>query len=389
MSQAEPEAIITLPLEIVELVIDHSFHDRETLKTCSLVSLQWVPRSRFHGFRTVTLRNAHSIGTLVELLESPLSTLACAIRHLCVEARIHLSFSTNKEQEDVLKRLSDLCTIGSLQFNSFFRLFSGSEVFLPPWSCFKSVQFLRFGAVDAFVPDLLEFIAFFPMLRELEMDGLYWDMSQLQHMQLHDYGRAPPVPPPHLQAIRLRCSAVDVLLDWLLPKNAPSCSLLELSDISDRQIGSVSRYLSACGHVLHHLSLSLRLSSEDLVPLNLSRNTNLRYLRIEPDRLFETLPHILCTLTSASLTHIELVMPGRVVQLHPEAWADLDRHLLRPQFSRLRISVQLPHAKSEEIIARCLPLCSARGMITCQLVQTRDRVVYLNKPPPPKSKQKR
>lgn len=408
MPQAEPEAMITLPLEIVELVIDCLFNRRETLKTCSLVSSQWVPRSRFHAFRTVTLRNAQSIETLVELLESPLSTMGCAIRHLCVEARIHLDFDSSEQQDDILRRLNNLCAIESLQFNSFFRLFSGSEVFLPPWSCFNSAQSLRFGAIDAFVPDLLEFIAFFPMLRELEMDGLFWDMSQSQRGRLEsDYGRKPYIPPAHLQALRLRCSVVDVLLDWLLKESAPNCSLLEFGDISDRHIGSVSQYFTACGPVLKHLSVSLRLSGEgtirsrhdilscslmfstDPISLNFSRNTNLRYLRIEPDRLFEILPKILSTLTSASLTHLELVMPSRRVQLDPETWANLDRHLLQPRFSRLAITVHVPHPSDEEKLGRVLPLCAARGIITCQLVQTRDRVVYLNRPPPPKSKQKR
>jgi hypothetical protein len=61
------------------------------------------------------------------------------------------------------------------------------------------------------------------------------------------------------------------------------------------------------------------------------------------------------------------VMPGRLARLYPhdaKRWADLDRHLLQPQFSRLLITVQLHKAIDEDVIRRCLPLCTARGIIS-------------------------
>ncbi|KAF7340223.1 hypothetical protein MVEN_01941000 [Mycena venus] len=364
----------TLPLEMVELVIDHLCDDREALQTCSLVSLQWVRATRVHLFRTVTLRNTLSIQTLVELLESPFSTTANAIRGISVEVGMHAHFSFTQYKAEnyapYLMRLGDICRIESLHFvqdSSSFRVYGdnpvSSQIFLPPWSCFKSVQALSFTAVDTSL-HLLGFIASFPVLRELEMDRLK------QHWRLAESKDDEDTPPPQLRVVRLSRCATDVVLDWLRSENRntqATCSVLELGGISDHQIASIAKFLHACGPVLWHLSLSLRLSNQDFLPLDLSHNTSLQYIRVEPDLYFEAVPHLLCSLGSASLEQIELVMPGRLARLYPhdlKRWADLDRHLLQSQFSRLSIIVQLHKAIDEEIIRGYLPLCTARGIIS-------------------------
>ncbi|KAJ7652082.1 hypothetical protein DFH06DRAFT_1206724 [Mycena polygramma] len=364
------------PLEIVELVIDHLFDDRENLKTCSLVSFQWVPSSRLHLFRTVTLLNAHSIQTLVELLESPLSTLPHAIRNIYVEVGPHYSFNRRQAEDHspYLTRLSDKCCIESLEFvqHTSYRTSESSDIFLHPWSCFQHVRSLSLVGVLCASTNMTGFVASFPALRELKMDALLW-----RHVdaELEHFGRSPPIPPVHLQAVRLSRCPLGVVLDWLLevsgkshnPSSGLRCTLLELGGISDNQIDSVSRYLRACGPVLQHLSLSLRLSNQGFVPLDLSCNSNLRYVRLEPDLYFETLPHMLCSITSASLEHVELVMPGRPARMYPHdanRWDDLDRYLLQPRFTRFSITVQLHKAIDEEVIMNYLPLCTARGIIS-------------------------
>ncbi|KAJ7924355.1 hypothetical protein B0H13DRAFT_1978033, partial [Mycena leptocephala] len=244
LSHNMPELnVIAIPLEIVEL-------------SCLL---QWVPRSRLHLFRTVTLENMHSVATLVELLESPLSTLARAIHRLSVSAG--LQFNEDQE-ENYIRRLRKICNVESLRFGSGYGALN-LKLSNSPWSCFTSVQFLTlsFGAVVASASDLLTFIASFPMLRELEMDGLYWDKWPVEQPVEE---RRQSTPPAHLIAVRLRYCAVDVILDGLLPESShslPSCTSLTLGGISDCQMISVSRYLKACGPTLQHLSLTLQLSS--------------------------------------------------------------------------------------------------------------------------------
>ncbi|KAH8833044.1 hypothetical protein DL96DRAFT_702927 [Flagelloscypha sp. PMI_526] len=50
----------TFPQELVDLVIDHISHDRNSLQNCALVNKAWVYRSQFHLFSTIRIDAAHS-----------------------------------------------------------------------------------------------------------------------------------------------------------------------------------------------------------------------------------------------------------------------------------------------------------------------------------------
>ncbi|KAJ7151702.1 hypothetical protein C8R46DRAFT_490971 [Mycena filopes] len=251
---------LVLPPEIVAIVIDH-IDDRDTLVTCSLVSLQWVSGSRFHMFRSVAVENMHAIHTLVELLESPLSTIRSAVRHLSVEVNYAFADSLGVDQAaytaPLLLRLSNACTLKSLQFlhhhASFFSSTRSMEtaLFFPPWSCFRSLQTLSIGVWTS--PDVIDFIASsFPDLRELEIDGT---------SSLPDLGQTRAMPPRALRVVRLTRCDFETVLNWLLPEHLqPSCSSLTLGSISDVQGTTVSRALHRCGPVLEDLSLTLRVS---------------------------------------------------------------------------------------------------------------------------------
>lgn len=70
----------------MQLIVDYAFDEHETLKACSVVSLQWANASRLHLFNEVTLANAQSLPTLIDLLQFPFSTISRSIRKLAIEA---------------------------------------------------------------------------------------------------------------------------------------------------------------------------------------------------------------------------------------------------------------------------------------------------------------
>ncbi|KAJ7038990.1 hypothetical protein C8F04DRAFT_1088153 [Mycena alexandri] len=86
---------LTLPDDIVELVIDtvQSCGPLAALYTCSLISRQWLPRTRYHIFSTLALILApkddkdDNATTFVRLLDSPLSrtTLIPYVRSLSLK----------------------------------------------------------------------------------------------------------------------------------------------------------------------------------------------------------------------------------------------------------------------------------------------------------------
>lgn len=262
MSETTP-----LPLEIVDLIVDHAINDRQTLKACSLVSLQWVSRSRLHLFYAVILATTPSIKALIDLLESPLSTITGSVRRLVVEVSASFSSDQTENFAPYLTRLNEMCRIASLGFIQQRDTASDAEIFLSPWSCFDSVQSVSFGQVLA-SPHLLDFIASFPNLRVLELDGVHW-----RYWGPELFGHIPAPPPPNLQAVSLGYCATDVVLDWLLRESAegPSrCSLLDIRSISVSHVVSLAKFLVALGPTLQHLSLSLRLADEGAVQQTLN-----------------------------------------------------------------------------------------------------------------------
>ncbi|KAK7064832.1 hypothetical protein R3P38DRAFT_3250359 [Favolaschia claudopus] len=367
-----------LPLEIIELIIDRLSEDRDALETCSLVALNWVRCTRSYLFSTAVLENTHSIPTLAELLESPLSTIVHAIRYLSIEVSFRCHF--NREQaNDYAPYLAAISTrLPSLESLEFVQHSLGvrsnrlssevTQIFLPPWSCFQSIRTLVFRSVET-SPHLLGFISSFPNLRALEMNGVQSSLTSPGEQLLH-------IPPPNmLQNVRLSRCAAEEVLDWLLSYASSSStklstSMLQLGGISDQQITSIAKYLTACGPILQHLSLSFRLSDRDFLSLDFCHNVSLRYLRLEPDLYFEVVSQLLCSIASTALEQIELVMParGRLARLYlhdEKSWAKADRFLVGQESDNgLSIRVQLHRAIDEETIRAYLPLCTARGLIS-------------------------
>ena len=60
----------TLPIELIEFVIDNLSDDLGTLHTCSLVARGWHAFSRVYIFRKVDLKSMHQIKRLIQALDA-------------------------------------------------------------------------------------------------------------------------------------------------------------------------------------------------------------------------------------------------------------------------------------------------------------------------------
>ncbi|KAJ7655424.1 hypothetical protein B0H17DRAFT_1099046 [Mycena rosella] len=74
-----------LPPEVADLVIDNLRGDLATLRTCGLVSHNWLATSRYHLYDAVYLPH-RNIDTFLDLLQSPCNTFAFRLRGLYVAA---------------------------------------------------------------------------------------------------------------------------------------------------------------------------------------------------------------------------------------------------------------------------------------------------------------
>ncbi|KDQ08444.1 hypothetical protein BOTBODRAFT_138870 [Botryobasidium botryosum FD-172 SS1] len=69
-----------LPSELISMIIDHLHDDKPTLKTCALVSRDWVAPSRFHLLHSIHLYQ-NGVDEFLSLCDSPLSTIQYASTH--------------------------------------------------------------------------------------------------------------------------------------------------------------------------------------------------------------------------------------------------------------------------------------------------------------------
>ena len=72
----------SLPPEILDLIVDHLCHERNTLKTCCLASKSWVPRTRRHLFAHVCFQFRKSVKRWMQLFPDPSNSPAHHTRSL-------------------------------------------------------------------------------------------------------------------------------------------------------------------------------------------------------------------------------------------------------------------------------------------------------------------
>ncbi|KIJ96975.1 hypothetical protein K443DRAFT_681875 [Laccaria amethystina LaAM-08-1] len=194
-----------VPIEIVEVIIDHLHNDNEALKACSLVSRRWVFSSRYHLVYPIKLHHKN-ITDFLDLLQSPCSKIAPSIRDLSfisiVQERNWMpsALSTIEKHLTHVKNLTlhgvRWSRLDSTTTTSFFR-------------GFQSVTHLtvKAGAFSSF-SQCVEFICSFPALTTLTANKCQWDSNTA----------APPSPRFTLSR-RLTTLAIDTppntLTQWL------------------------------------------------------------------------------------------------------------------------------------------------------------------------------
>lgn len=79
---------LSLPLELLHLIVDHSCDESSTLKTCCLVSKSWVPRARRHLFAHIEFNSSESgersIDSWIEAFPDPFNSPAHHTRRLAI-----------------------------------------------------------------------------------------------------------------------------------------------------------------------------------------------------------------------------------------------------------------------------------------------------------------
>ncbi|KAJ7152579.1 hypothetical protein C8R43DRAFT_1235603 [Mycena crocata] len=340
----------SFPPELVDNTLDFLYDDVLTLIKCSRVCKAWVPTARYHlwAMRIVHFGAAADAKTdrLVQLLSNPLSTLAPAVRRVCVG-----SISKKRDLTKLMNKISSCSQVLQTSRSLYLRAITWKDIDEAARRSFVSkfdsltelvLSNIKFGSFD----DMLSLLGSFPKLQRLYFVRVQWEDGAFPSLNLTF---------PALETLELDYGCQDVIA-WLRlcsGKTFPRLSTFHLkqSDI----IPSSEYFFPAFAPALEHVEIAFyRLYLESLCyfDIDLSNNHALRSVHISHLQLNELglsgadplsnsvylgwVPKIMASVTSLFLERLRLsIWVTAVSDIDLLDWTSLQRIFLRPQFSAL------------------------------------------------------
>ncbi|KAJ7881924.1 hypothetical protein B0H13DRAFT_2539915, partial [Mycena leptocephala] len=191
----------TLPRELCDLIVDYLHAERVALGSCALVCRAWVPASRFHLFEHISLtdQKGHAAARLNELLASPHSTFAPAVRSLgFYNALAPVQIRQQRTGRTQLKTLLEI--VPRIVQLTHIRTLALSDLPFEILSAFPKVQTLCLVGITA-GPLLLRLAAHVPNLTHLTLKRVH--AIPYRAPSPHAYA-----PPPAREIKTLRCLTV-------------------------------------------------------------------------------------------------------------------------------------------------------------------------------------
>ncbi|KAJ7605938.1 hypothetical protein DFH06DRAFT_254195 [Mycena polygramma] len=178
----------TFPGEIVDSIIDQLKTDKSALQACSLVSQQWVPRSRLHLFAAISLfinwgkdlEGPARVNQFLFLVTSPLVTFIPFVKkiHLrhdrgFLQPRVMLRGGPEEDAVISPDRILAALSAGGIRPSHFFLhcpLFFMRPFTAPPEFA-SSLVFLGVDLTDdrVILGSVIDYICSFPLLQSLEV----------------------------------------------------------------------------------------------------------------------------------------------------------------------------------------------------------------------------
>ncbi|KAJ7318122.1 hypothetical protein DFH08DRAFT_400333 [Mycena albidolilacea] len=364
------------PQELVDEILDYCAGDRPSLKTCSLVSREWVSRCRSHLFKKCSLNHHPSpfksrLIHFCDLLRSPYCTLlphVCGIYHL-----IHFDRQDYDCFDEIAADLGRLTKLRELRM-TFMTSYHPAKLDFFLHTAFPKITRLHLD-LCAMPGPLVNMICLFPALQELEI-GTSGDIPPAHPI---------PKPPPELRSLTLSEGSMGQILAWLdAVGHLPNVRSLTLSPVRRSDMLVVTTALQHLGDALHHLSINTAYDvAEDYVNaidiFDLSLHRNLETLHIHSDSLCysgekEMIP-LITKLVAPTLERLSVALDLGLSMYQRLDWAALDTFLSPDQFPRLRAvtfqcSQHFDHDNPNDVdfhkhkfLGDALPLLTASGVL--------------------------
>ncbi|RDX41469.1 hypothetical protein OH76DRAFT_1467201 [Lentinus brumalis] len=330
--------VLELPTEVVDVLVSY-IDDPHTLCSCSLTCRRWLPASRFHLFRNLSIPSRASYDILVRLRDAP---------HISPSFANIYSLQLWEDPDKpwlylvpliFAQRLTHVRLLTLLKFR--WHEFPLHPSFFTIGFCLASITSLTLvgGTFHTFT-EFRRLVCAFGHLTELIVERVAWRNPPM-------YSRcAYHAPSPRLQLLWLNSgceSTVTSLVDWLLcTPSARSIRDLQLGNYGTQSVCDMTaaqRLTAVLGPVLENYELSLRLTLH-------IRNVDLSscgYLALLLGR----------RVYPASLVHLsfDLYIAGQEsLELFAAPWTQVDVILAGEVFSSLQMVTiwlrQVPPASS-------------------------------------------
>jgi hypothetical protein len=385
--------LLSLPQELIEMIIDFLFDDKQTLKACSLASRAFLAASRLHLFAHIHLEedtdNHPRFAQFLSFVGSS-SSIVTFVRSLRVEL---IGRSTHYDMRNLhtLPQLKSLSVKGSM-FDSSLSLY---PLLSPePW-CRQitnlSMENQGFSCFDEFAA----FITLFTSLEQLTMNNMLWYHTA----PARDLHRLPST----LRILELQSCGFFQLFNWLLFHDPmPSLHTIALtSQDSNEFIAKTNKLCSSLGPSLRNFELNYFLEdsfdhqstlwyifaiasrlniNNTATPafIDLSQNTELRSISLSNFLIDDvgSASDIAWILSHVSSCHMEEVtlkcIPRSYYGGSNDCWPDISTALESPKYAHLktvRVKIvgfqeELDWQSARDAIRQRLSSCDARGLLT-------------------------
>lgn len=101
-----PQSRLTLPIELVELILSHLSNDRATLKSCTLVCRAWIPDARRTLFHTIKIDEHTDYRQVLDILKRSPGIRSC-IKNLNLKIFNDYRRVPETDRDDVYSFLCD------------------------------------------------------------------------------------------------------------------------------------------------------------------------------------------------------------------------------------------------------------------------------------------
>ncbi|KAI0344574.1 hypothetical protein BDW22DRAFT_1354664 [Trametopsis cervina] len=258
---------LNLPNEMVDMITDHLWDDKLSLRACTLVCKQWLFSATSNLFRDIT---ATDDGSCHKFMDLGAFLSSSSIRSSIVRRSVRYLHLANAEGVETPKpitiplnlladimrrcpRVRHVCLTG-------VRWQRNPKQPIPAVLCPAVTTLSLFYGADHLIPDVTGIFTWFPSVHRYDLQGGY--MPMLQSYDQPTSEDAYPAPFPPLMSLSSLSMTSDEIPAWALDSIADTATVKTLNSLSIvlgnmDQVEAVGRLLESARHSLVHLHLDL------------------------------------------------------------------------------------------------------------------------------------